>query len=42
MMSDTNFASYADYKIHYFSADTIDSVIKRLDNTSKIVQIVCG
>ena len=34
MMSDTDFASYADDNTRYVSADTIDEVIKRLETAS--------
>ena len=34
MMSDTDFASYADDNTLYVSADTIDEVIKRLETAS--------
>ena len=34
MMSDTDSASYADDNTSYVSSDTIDEVIKRLENTS--------
>ena len=34
MMSDTDFASYADDNTPYVSADTIDEVIKRLETAS--------
>ena len=34
MMSDTEFASYADDDTPYVSAGTIDEVIKRLETTS--------
>ena len=34
MMSDTNFASYADDNAPYVSADTADEVIKRLETAS--------
>ena len=34
MMSDTDFASYADDNTPYVSADTIDEVIKRLETVS--------
>ena len=39
MMSDTDFASYADDNTPYVSADTIDEVIKRLKTAS--AQMVC-
>ena len=39
MMSDTDFASYADDNAPYVSADTIDEVIKRLKTAS--AQMVC-
>ena len=34
MMTDTDFASYADDSTPYVSADTIDEVIKRLETAS--------
>ena len=34
MMSDTDFASYADANTPYASADIIDEVIKRLETAS--------
>ena len=34
MMSDTNFASYADNNAPYVSTDTVDEVIKRLETAS--------
>ena len=34
MMSDTDSASYADDNTSYVSSDTIDEVIKRLENVS--------
>ena len=36
MMSDTDFAGYADDNTPYVSADTIDEVIKRLETASVI------
>ena len=37
MMSDTDFAGYADDNTPYVSADTIDEVIKRLETASVIL-----
>ena len=37
MMSDTDFAGYADDNTPYVSADTIDEVIKRLENAFAIL-----
>ena len=37
MMSDTDFASYADNNTPYFSADTIDEVIKKLETAFVIL-----
>ena len=39
MMSDTDFASYADDDTPYVSADTIDEVIKRRETASVKLQI---
>ena len=37
MMSDTDFASYADNNTPYVSADTIDEVIKKLETAFVIL-----
>ena len=40
MMSDADFANYADENTPYVSADTIDEVIKRLETAFFFIQMV--